>query len=74
MNKIVLQVGLLVFFLGMIFFAQRGLPVEQVILRSFMVFIFVTIMLAIISILVIKSINKALYKKKDELAENLSGK
>lgn len=74
MNKIVIHVGLLVFFLAIIFFAQSGLPVEQVLLRSFLVFIFVTIMLGIISLLIIKSINKALYKKKDELAQNLGGK
>lgn len=70
MNKIVVQIGLLVFFLGIIFFAQRGLPIEQVLLRAFLVFIVVTIMLSILSIIVIKSINKALNKKKDGLAQN----
>jgi hypothetical protein len=75
MNKIVVQVGLLVFFLSVIFFAQRSLPIEQVLLRSFLVFIFVTIMLALLSIIIIKSINKALNKKQqDDLAQNLGGK
>jgi hypothetical protein len=75
MNKIVVQVGLLVFFLSIIFFAQRSLPIEQVLLRSFLVFIFVTIMLALLSIIIIKSINKALNKKQqDDLAQNLGGK
>jgi hypothetical protein len=75
MNKIVVQVGLLVFFLSVIFFVQRGLPIEQILLRSFLVFIFVTIMLAVLSIIIIKSINKALNKKQqDDLAQNLGGK
>jgi len=75
MNKIVVQVGLLVFFLSVIFFAQRSLPIEQVLLRSFLVFVFVTIMLALLSIIIIKSINKALNKKQqDDLAQNLGGK
>ena len=70
MNKIVLQIGLLSFFIAIIFFAQRELPVEQILLRSFMLFIFVTIMLSIIALLIIKSVNKRSYKKKDELVQN----
>lgn len=70
MNKIVLQIGLLVFFVAIIFFAQRSLPIEQVLLRSFALFIFVTIMLSIIAILLIRSINKITRKKKDDLVQN----
>ena len=75
MNKIILQIGLLIFFVSIIFFAQRGLPVEQIFLRSFLVFVFVTIMLSIITILIIKSVHsKSFYKKNENLAENLGGK
>lgn len=76
MNKIVIHVGLLIFCVSIIFFAQRGLPLEQVLLRSFMVFAFVTIMLAIIAILIIKSVgnSRSSYKKDDNLAKNLGGK
>lgn len=70
MNKIVMQIGLLVLCIAIIFFAQRGLPVEQILLRSVMVFIFVTIMLSIIAILIVKSVSKSLHKKKDELVQN----
>lgn len=74
MNKIIVQVGLLVFFVSVIFFAQRGMTVDQVLLRSFMIFIFVTSMLAIISILIIKSISKSATKKNNDLVQNLGGK
>ncbi len=70
MNKIVMQIGLLVLCIAIIFFAQRGLPVEQILLRSVMVFIFVTIMLSIIAILIVKSVSKTTHKKKDELVQN----
>lgn len=74
MNKIIIQVGMLVFFVSVIFFAQRGLTVDQVLLRSFMIFVFVTSMLAIISIIIIKSISKSASKKNNDLAQNLGGK
>ena len=70
MNKIVLQIGLLVFFVSIIFFAQRGLPIDQILLKSFMLFIFITIMLSIIALLIIKATRKTAYKKKDELVQN----
>ena len=75
MNKILIQVGLIIFFVSIIFFAQRGLPIEQVLLRSFMVFIFVTIMITIITLLILRSGNmKSSFKKKEHFAENLGGK
>lgn len=70
MNKIVMQIGLLVLCIAIIFFAQRGLPVEQILLRSVVVFIFVTIMLSILAILIVKSVSKTIRKKKDELVQN----
>jgi len=63
MNKIILNIGLLVFFIGIIFFAYRGLPLEAVIFRSFLLFLFTTFVASIFSILLIKSFSKIFYKK-----------
>lgn len=67
MNKIVLQIGLLIFCLSIVFFAQQGLPVADVILRSLVVFVFLTIMISIIAIIFMKSINQVALKKNKEL-------
>ena len=74
MQKIVMNVGLLSFFLAVIFFSQKQMPVVDVLLRSFLVFVFLTVMLSIIAITFMKSINKTSYKKNKELAENISRK
>lgn len=58
MNKIILQFGLLVFFFSIIYFAQKGLGLEKVLLNSFAVFIIITVMLSLITISLIKAINK----------------
>ncbi len=63
MNKIILNVGLLSFFLAIIYFSQRGLLVEDVILRSFAVFIIITILLGILALAFLKAINKTAQKK-----------
>ncbi|MFA3783859.1 hypothetical protein ABRY23_12430 [Melioribacteraceae bacterium 4301-Me] len=63
MNKIVLNIGLLVFFIGIIFFAYRGLPVEVIIFRSLLLFLFTTIIAGVFSIILIKSFSKNFYKK-----------
>lgn len=70
MNKIVLQFGLLVFFLSVIFFSRVGLPVLQVLFRSFIVFVAATLMLGFVVIIFIKSINKTSIKKKEILENN----
>ena len=67
MNKIVLQIGLLIFCLAIVFFAQQGLPAQDVLLRSFVVFIFLTIMIAIMAILFLKSINQVSLKKNKDV-------
>ncbi len=69
MNKIVFQFGLLVFALSLIFFSRIGLPVQQVLLRSFVVFVSTTLMLGFIVIVFVNAINRASYKKK-EIVEN----
>ena len=74
MNKIVLQSGLLVFFFSIIFFTQRGMPLERILLNSFAIFIIVTAMLSFIVLGIIKAINRNSYNKMNEYSDHLAGK
>lgn len=74
MNKIILNIGLLFFFLSVIFFAQREIPFYDVLFKSFAIFFFITLVLTILSIVFIKSINKKTLNKSQQLKENLSEK
>ncbi|HRI47116.1 MAG: hypothetical protein KF721_04310 [Ignavibacteriaceae bacterium] len=69
MNKIILHFGLLVFFLSVIFFSQRGMSLEDVLLKSFVIFIVLTVMLNIVAILFIRSVNKTASEKSKKLQE-----
>ena len=73
MSKILLQLGLLFFFLSLIFFSQLGLPIVDVIVRSFIIFISVTVLLTIFTLIFIRAVNKVL-QSRDNLENNLSGK
>lgn len=68
MNKLVLNIGLLSFFLAIIYFSQRGLAIEDVVIRSFAVFVILTILLGILALLFLKAINKTSQKKSNSLA------
>ncbi len=74
MNKIVMNVGMLFFFLSIIFFSQMNLSLVDVLIRSFAIFLFLTSMLGVLAIVFIRSINKKSFEKGSELSENLSGK
>lgn len=58
MNKIILNVGLLLFFLSLIVFSQQGMLVEDVLLKSFIIFFVATVMLTILALFFIRAINK----------------
>ncbi len=73
MNKIVLQFGLLIFFFAIIFFSQRGLSIEKVLLNSFAIFILVTTMLSLIVIGLIKAINNNSLNKLGDISDQLAG-
>ncbi len=70
MNKIILNFGLLVFCLSVIFFSRVGLPVQDVLFRSFLIFIAITVMLSIVVIIFIRAVNKVSYQKNDEIINN----
>ncbi|NOX18818.1 MAG: hypothetical protein GXO87_11125 [Chlorobi bacterium] len=73
MNKIVLNFGLLVFFLSLVVFSQQGLPIEDVFLKAFLIFVSVTLILGVITILFVKAINKTALEKGKNLNDNLHG-
>ncbi len=58
MNKILIQFGLLIFCFALIFFSQRGMSLQDVILKSFIVFVAFTIVLSVAVLFVLKMINK----------------
>lgn len=70
MNKIVLYFGLLVFCISIVIFSQQGLQIFDVLIRSFAVFVVVTIMLSILAIAFLKAINKASMEKDKHYNEN----
>ncbi|MFZ5947785.1 MAG: hypothetical protein ACOYU5_07430 [Stygiobacter sp.] len=73
MNKIILNFGLLVFFFSIIFFTQKGLPIEKVLLNSFAIFILLTTMLSLIVIGLIKAINKNSIDRLESMTEQSVG-
>lgn len=73
MNKIVLRFGLLVFFFSIIYFTQRGMSVEKVLINSFAIFVFLTAMLSLILLGLIKAINRNSLNKLNSLSDNLAG-
>ena len=73
MNKIVLQFGLLFFFFSIIYFTQRGMEFDKILLNSFLVFIILTSMLSIVVIGLIKAINKNSFNKLSDYPDNIAG-
>jgi hypothetical protein len=73
MNKIVLQFGLLVFFLAVIYYTERGMAIDKILLNSFVIFILLTTMVSIIVIGLIKAINRNSYNKLEEFSDQLAG-
>lgn len=73
MNKIILNFGLLVFFISVIIFSQRGLFITDVLLKSFIIFFAVTLMAGLLMLVFIKAINKTSMNKEKEINENILG-
>ena len=63
MNKIILNVGLLIFFISIIIFSQQGMLVEDVLLKSFIIFFVATLMLTVLALFFIRAINKTSIEK-----------
>ncbi len=73
MNKIILQIGLLVFFFSVIYFVQKGEDIVKIVLNSFAIFITLTVMLSVITLGLIKAINKNSYEKINSITQDLTG-
>ncbi|WP_148267651.1 hypothetical protein [Ignavibacterium album] len=58
MNKIILNIGLLIFCFAIIFFSQREMPIVEVITKSFIVFISSTVVLSVTAIVLVKLLQK----------------
>ena len=63
MNKIILNVGLLIFFISIIIFSQQGMLVEDVLIKSFIIFFVATLMLTVLALSFIRAINKTSIEK-----------
>ncbi len=63
MNKIILNIGLLIFFLSIIIFSQQGMLVEDILLKSFIIFFVATLMLTVLALSFIRAINKTSIEK-----------
>ncbi len=74
MNKIILQFGLLVFALSIIFFSWLGMSITNLLIKSFVVFIATTVMLSIVTMVFVKAINKTSFDKKNEKSNNINRK
>lgn len=61
MQKVILQIGLLFFFLAVIFFAKMGLPLQEILLRSIILFLALTILLSVVTLIVVKLLQKTSY-------------
>ncbi len=70
MYKIVLEIGLLIFFLSIVIFLQQGILLETALLRSVVVFVAFTIMFTVIMIIFIRAINKSSFKKEKLTNQN----
>lgn len=66
MNKIITSFGLLVFFISVIIFAEKGMPILDVMVRSLSIYVVVTLMFGLSTLAFIKAINKTSSKKRDQ--------
>ncbi|HSP87902.1 MAG TPA: hypothetical protein VLN45_07195 [Ignavibacteriaceae bacterium] len=58
MNKIIVQIGLLVFFPGVLFFTRMGLSLQDILIRLIIASLVLIILLSVIELIFLKSANK----------------
>ncbi len=73
MSKIIFNFGLLIFFISIVIFAQKGMMVQDVIIKSTIVFLVVTILFSVLTLTFIKAINKAFGNKEQTINQKLVG-
>ncbi len=73
MSKIIFNFGLLIFFISIVIFTQKGMMVQDVIIKSTIIFLVVTILFSVITLTFIKAINKAFGNKQNSINQELVG-
>ncbi len=73
MSKIIFNFGLLIFFISIVIFTQKGMMVQDVIIKSTIIFLVVTILFSVITLTFIKAINKAFGSKQNNINQELVG-
>ncbi len=73
MSKIIFNFGLLIFFISIVIFAQKGMMVQDVIIKSTIVFLIATILFSVLTLTFIKAINKAFGSKGQNINQELAG-
>ncbi len=71
MHKIVLNIGLLAFFISLIIFSQQNIPLMDVFFRAFAIFVIVTFMTGVLVIVFLKAVAKAMYEKAIQKQESM---
>ncbi len=59
MNKVILNFGLLIFCFALIFFSQRGMPILDVLIKSSVVFVVLTIVVSVVTLFIIRFLSKS---------------
>jgi len=74
MNKIIVNFGMLVFFLSIVIFSQKGLMIQDILIRSAIIFVVVTIMFSVLALAFVKAVNKtASEKQTNTIHQKLAG-
>ena len=74
MNKLLLNFGLLIFCFAFIFFSQRQMPLHDALLKSFIVFIVLMLVISVLALAIVKALNRTTSMKPTESDELISGK
>ncbi|MGE5845807.1 MAG: hypothetical protein ACM34O_03715 [Ignavibacteria bacterium] len=59
MDKIPVQIGLLLFFISMIFFSQNGMEIKDILIRSFVISLAAVILLQVTILFAAKSLGNS---------------
>ncbi len=58
MTRKILHVSFLTFFIGLIYLSDRGMPLQDVLMKSLIIFISTVIILLVVALFILKTVNK----------------
>ena len=70
MHKAIIQIGLLIFFLAVFFFTRMGMPIQDILLRSTILFLAATILITVVALIFFRSVNNISSDSSEEITEN----